>query len=644
MRKSFLSIFNKRSIVFSLLLFSVVAGSFLSSASPVSAVACDAGIWAANTCGPNQRCVRDQYLAIEEVVGFYIPGTCRTIGLERSVCDTSFVGPGLCFIGKLPFTVIGSVTIGLNALSKAILNGILSFLVTDISYTRSPVVSAGWPIVRDFTNILIVLGFIAIAVATILRWPEGYDAKALLAKLIIAALLVNFSLVICGIMIDIANITIKFFAIGVSRNNLGDALDKISQLWTQLEDPGIPPLRMAMDVISWALVSIISTGARILFIFLFLFRIIAIWMLAILSPLAFVCYVFPATKKVWDTWWSNFSQWVIIGIPGAFFIYLSEQLHNSIITVSPLSSTGSARVLINGFNTIFEALVPAIFLVIGFMFSLQTSAIGASYATTAGRATGKWLGKYAANKGGLTRAREYLKDKGMKMGEVFGVVPKGSRALQQQERLQQDNASKETAALDPKSREGLALGSAYTETAKNRKVEAIRQMAEKGELKNLTAVQRKQAMEFATYHGTSIKDFIKADPALAKYDKNAIKDLKEKDIKDKKPLRTDKEYESLAIQQAVQKAQPHNAKDWSDETLKDTSVQMSLDMSKVKAIIRGGNKKAKDELRKAFTTKSGKKALGDAMDDAGYVVGTRERDMIEKVRQHVKTEKKAGNI
>jgi len=108
----------------------------------------------------------------------------------------------------------------------------------------------------------------------------------------------------------------------------------------------------------------------ILFFFLLMFRYFALWILVILSPLAFVCYVFPLTKKFFDMWWSNFLGWCIVGIPAGFFIYLSDKISSSL---GSQASDPTAKGLLTYF-------VPCLFLLVGFLFSLQISAMGAGAA------------------------------------------------------------------------------------------------------------------------------------------------------------------------------------------------------------------------------------------------------------------------
>jgi hypothetical protein len=58
------------------------------------------------------------------------------------------------------------------------------------------------------------------------------------------------------------------------------------------------------------------------FFLLFTFRIFVIWILAVLSPLAFVCFVLPQTKKYWDEWLKHLLEWMFVGIFALFFLAL----------------------------------------------------------------------------------------------------------------------------------------------------------------------------------------------------------------------------------------------------------------------------------------------------------------------------------
>ncbi|MEK7463068.1 MAG: hypothetical protein AAB621_01750, partial [Patescibacteria group bacterium] len=75
---------------------------------------------------------------------------------------------------------------------------------------QNPAVRVGWPIARDITNLGFVLLILIIAFSTILRMGE-FTAKKALPKLIIAALLINFSLLFVGMFLDFTGILTNFF-------------------------------------------------------------------------------------------------------------------------------------------------------------------------------------------------------------------------------------------------------------------------------------------------------------------------------------------------------------------------------------------------------------------------------------------------
>ena len=67
------------------------------------------------------------------------------------------------------------------------------------------VIEEGWKIFRDLANILIIFSLLFIGIITILRL-EKYNTKKLLSSLIVAALLINFSLFFTKVIIDTSNL------------------------------------------------------------------------------------------------------------------------------------------------------------------------------------------------------------------------------------------------------------------------------------------------------------------------------------------------------------------------------------------------------------------------------------------------------
>src|SRR3989344_7471216 len=133
------------------------------------------------------------------------------------------------YIGSLLVTLGGGLTQWALNLNNALMT--------------TKAVGIGWVISRDIANLGFVLAIIIIAFTTILRW-ETYETKKLLTRLIIAALLVNFSLLIAGAFIDFSGILTNFFlkeAGGGNTLNLRDNLAnafQINKVFEQTKDTG----------------------------------------------------------------------------------------------------------------------------------------------------------------------------------------------------------------------------------------------------------------------------------------------------------------------------------------------------------------------------------------------------------------------
>ena len=230
------------------------------------------------------------------------------------------------------------------------------------------IVRAGWQVTRDFSNMFFILFMIIIAFATILR-IERYGIKELLPKVIIIALLINFSLVICSVIIDFSNIAANFFINDIKRYAGGDAAGRFTtslrliEAYTPLncyelsdQIPDYPPeytgprqsprdkclqrqtaaqqaAQIGTDfltfVISMTMGSLVFLiAAFVLFAggILLLIRIVFIWFLVMLVPLVFLCYLMPALRKQWQKWWNSFLSWCFFAPAYAFFIWLAMKV------------------------------------------------------------------------------------------------------------------------------------------------------------------------------------------------------------------------------------------------------------------------------------------------------------------------------
>ncbi len=246
---------------------------------------------------------------------------------------TLFLGTGLFFlvapanaswaadvIGGLLGMIIGGLGLILSLIIQA-----LVAVAQYKDFIHAPAVSNGWVVVRDVCNMFFVLILLIIAFATILK-VENYSYKKWLPKLILMAILINFSKTICGLLIDFAQIVMLTFVNAfkdMAAGNMVTALgiQDILTLADNSDDIGfwqiIGAYLLGLIYLIVALVVIVTMLAMLVM------RIVMIWIYIVLSPAAYLMSAFPGGQKYASQWWSEFSKNLIVGPVLAFFIWLS---------------------------------------------------------------------------------------------------------------------------------------------------------------------------------------------------------------------------------------------------------------------------------------------------------------------------------
>ncbi len=262
-------------------------------------------------------------------------------------------------------------------LGRALL--VLIFILTPVAsygdFVNSPPVREAWHIVRDLCNMFFILILLIIAFATILR-IESYNVKKALPKLLVMAVLINFSKTICGVLIDASQIIMLTFVNSfqsLGQGNLTEMLGISELLNFSFEKRDIDAFQdesnkvtatSVLGVYVLALIYVlISIVVMAVIIGVLIMRIVMIWIYIVLSPFAYLLAAFPQGQKYASQWWGEFSKALIVGPVLAFFIWLSfTSLGNreagSVLTidgemqafenapVAGISKTGSANHMI----------------------------------------------------------------------------------------------------------------------------------------------------------------------------------------------------------------------------------------------------------------------------------------------------------
>ncbi len=226
----------------------------------------------------------------------------------------------LLSIINLIVNFVGTILISLAA---SIVNYVFSFQ----NFVKVPVVQIGWTLSRDLANMMFILVLLGIAFAYILRL-ETFGMKKLLPKLIIMALVLNFSLVVCGVFIDMGNSLGHFFVSGSGTANVGDNImaavkaGQLAQMRNGVTQTGAPVTSLIMASIIQLIFYIILAFLLFAMGFMMLYRIINLWLLIILAPLAWVCIAVPQMSSYYSSWWSRFLKQAFFPVVLGFFIFL----------------------------------------------------------------------------------------------------------------------------------------------------------------------------------------------------------------------------------------------------------------------------------------------------------------------------------
>ncbi len=313
----------------------------------------------------------------------------------------------LLFLPTLFFGVFIGIAILLSGFAARIAGALLDWVTgpnfISYSYTNpenNPVIENGLRVTQSFVNMLLVVVLVYVAVSIALRLGREGEAKKLLVRLILVALLVNFTPVFCGLIVDASNIVMNYFLVGIEDGISGiltQALQYgetvISEAFSFTDSFAKKPAILVQGLIQTVLNLAIAISF-LLYTSIFFFRYFAIWILVILSPLAFVSYISPITRNYWNMWLTNFVQWATIGIIKAFFLYLGMStfgaLRKELIAKTELPGVES-RVAAHLDNILpFGAVV--VFLLMGFAMTFATTAWGSDRVIKLTRKGGKWLG------------------------------------------------------------------------------------------------------------------------------------------------------------------------------------------------------------------------------------------------------------
>lgn len=289
------------------------------------------------------------------------------------------LSPGGCLV-QFMYYLLYVVPAFLLGVVAYFFNILISITLSSTMF-KSVFISNAWAVVRDLSNIFFILILLYIAIQIILGLG-GTNVKKMITKVIIIALLINFSMFFTEVVIDSSNILALIFYNKISTGKkdpvtgniatapydsvtgekdisggLVSAFNPTSLLTKDFFDqakitlvPGHAPIIEKEVPLGMMVGIILVTGLILLFAAYALFvaglcfvgRLIELFILIIFSPFAFMSSTIPILGKVdyigWDAWFKRLLTVAFMAPIFMFFLYFIFMLTNAGIFNDSLKS------------------------------------------------------------------------------------------------------------------------------------------------------------------------------------------------------------------------------------------------------------------------------------------------------------------
>lgn len=193
-------------------------------------------------------------------------------------------------------------------------------------------VETAWSAVRDIANIVFIILFLFVIFSQLTGVGiDNYGIKRILPKLIIVAVLMNLSYIICELAVDLSNI------LGMSLNGLlssqADAMNIENEMneaasnaagsigltlssgavvfFTYLKEGSLLGAAGSIGLAVAGIVLIVVIAMLTLYVILTI-REAGIIMAIVLAPVALVCYMLPNTEKLYKKWFDIFKALLLV--------------------------------------------------------------------------------------------------------------------------------------------------------------------------------------------------------------------------------------------------------------------------------------------------------------------------------------------
>lgn len=184
------------------------------------------------------------------------------------------------------------------------------------AFDAIPQIQRSWELVRNVADALFVVAWIAAGVLVMTGGgtDSRYTAKVLVPRIVLAAVLANASLAICGAVIR-ANNALVTGLLGPTPG--ASAVTSLAQLVTGGQ---------AGNQVLGILIGLAAAVLAVLLVVLFIGRDLVLLLATIMAPLALATYALPQTEELARLWWRVFGALLFVQVGQAALVQIGAEV------------------------------------------------------------------------------------------------------------------------------------------------------------------------------------------------------------------------------------------------------------------------------------------------------------------------------
>lgn len=301
--------------------------------------------------------------------------------------------------------LLGNLILGIGAMCLLVGGEILDLSIRYLVFEMGDMINANsfggainnlWTLIRDICNLAFIFGFIYLGIRTIFD-PESASVKRTLARIIIGALLINFSLFIVKFVVDFSNFTaFKIYQAMTSGSGSisGAILEEMGV--TSFYSSKVSPQDFARTTgggafwfyVIGALMLMVAAVTFFIAAVMFIVRFVVLIFLMLGSPILFAAPVFPKFEQTASMLWGKlFSNAFFAPVYLLLLLMCIKVVHGLMASMSTpkqmISDTLMHAPTVDSYAVILNYVVIIFFLIQSLLIAQKMGAVGGDTAVSA---------------------------------------------------------------------------------------------------------------------------------------------------------------------------------------------------------------------------------------------------------------------